>query len=215
MRGRAWHAALQWELSVRSWDESATQRRKRRGEKTHIHLDRTKKYKCARIRPWGIASFACFKNKGSLLNCGGFVQPCLTSWFLLLLKTDSLYERKQCRRWMCAWHLKAYWETSAKANTPQKWCVSMLCIVRLLHKLTHVSLTLTTVTLAPTPHPQLHLPPPFICTFIPSQPVKTNSLRDSSSGALIQPHLQTWTYFNGTLCNVETAIECSAFQHSA
>lgn len=73
MRGRAWHAALQWELSVRSWDESATQRRKRRGEKTHIHLDRTKAYTCARIRPKGIVPFACFKNKGILLNCGGFV----------------------------------------------------------------------------------------------------------------------------------------------
>lgn len=41
------------------------------------------------------------------------------------------------------------------------------------------------------------------------------SLHDSSSGALIQPHLQTWTHFNGTLCNLETAIECPAFQHSA
>lgn len=83
MRGRAWHAALQWELSVRSWDESATQRRKRRGEKTHTHLDRTKAYKCVRIRPRGIAAFVCLKNKG-LLNCGGFVQPCLTSRFLQL-----------------------------------------------------------------------------------------------------------------------------------
>lgn len=51
MRGRAWHAALRSELSVRSGDESATQRRKRRGEKTHIHLDGTKAYKVARIRP--------------------------------------------------------------------------------------------------------------------------------------------------------------------
>lgn len=57
----AWRWALQWELSVRSWDESATQRKKRRGEKTHICLDRTKAYKCVRIRPRGIASFARFK----------------------------------------------------------------------------------------------------------------------------------------------------------
>lgn len=89
MRGRAWHAALQWELSVRSWDESATQRRKRRGEKTHIHLDRTKKYKCARIRPRGIAPFAGFKNKGSLWSCAGSVHLVVPS----AAKSDN--ERKQ------------------------------------------------------------------------------------------------------------------------
>lgn len=32
-----------------------TQRRERRGEKTHAHLDGTKAYKCVRIRPGGIA----------------------------------------------------------------------------------------------------------------------------------------------------------------
>lgn len=39
---------------------------------------------------------------------------------------------------------------------------------------------------------------------VESQP----SLCDSGSGTLIQPQLQTWTHFNGTLCNLETAIEC-------
>lgn len=41
------------------------------------------------------------------------------------------------------------------------------------------------------------------------------SVRDSGSGTLIQPQLQTWTHFNSTLCNLETAIECPAFQHPA
>lgn len=38
------------------------------------------------------------------------------------------------------------------------------------------------------------------------------SLRDSGSGTFIQPQLQTWTHFIGTLCNLETAIERPAFQ---
>lgn len=41
------------------------------------------------------------------------------------------------------------------------------------------------------------------------------SLRDSGSGTLIQPHLQTWTHFNGALCSLETAIEFPAFQPRA
>lgn len=48
--GGAWHSDLRWEHSVRSWDESATQEGGKR-RKTHIGLDRTKAYKCARIRP--------------------------------------------------------------------------------------------------------------------------------------------------------------------
>lgn len=162
MRGRAWHAALQWELSVRSWDESATQRRKRRGEKTHIHLDRTKAYKCARIRPRGIAPFTCFKNKGSLLNCGGFVQHRLTSWFLPLLKTDSLYEWKQCRKWRCVWHLQVYRDISGKLFVPRNNPGVFSCCVCLFHKLTlwhiydFISDSFSHIPSTPAP-PRLHL----------------------------------------------------------
>lgn len=132
----AWRWALQWELSVRSWDESATQRKKRRGEKTHICLDRTKAYKCVRIRPRGIASFARLKknnpkNEGSLLRCGGFVQPPLTSWFMLWRKTEKqtaymlgnhtedggLFGIFMCTR------------TNQQNSLHRKsWCVSMLCM---------------------------------------------------------------------------------------
>lgn len=46
MKGRAWHVALLKELSVRSWDESATQRGEGEGgENTHT-LSQTKAYKC-------------------------------------------------------------------------------------------------------------------------------------------------------------------------
>lgn len=101
MRGRAWHAALQWELSVRSWDESATHGRKKRGEKTHTHLDRTKKYKCVITLGLHPEEFTCLKNRG-LLNCGGFVQPRLTSRFLQLYYKRADYEWKQCWKWRCA-----------------------------------------------------------------------------------------------------------------
>lgn len=131
-RGRAWRSALQWELSVRSWDESATQRRKRRGEKTHRHLDRTKAYKCARIRPRGIASFACFKNKGNLLNCRGFVQPCLTYWFVLLLKTDGLYEWKLSTKRRFALLLQVTWDILVKLLCPNNTGVFPCCVCLLL-----------------------------------------------------------------------------------
>lgn len=63
--------ALQQELSVRSWDESATHRR-REGEKAHTCLDGT--YRCARIRPREIGPFACLFVFFSW-NCGALYSP--------------------------------------------------------------------------------------------------------------------------------------------
>lgn len=45
MRGKAWQTELGWELPVRSWDESATQRRKsRRRENTYLDITKAKRY---------------------------------------------------------------------------------------------------------------------------------------------------------------------------
>lgn len=136
MRGRAWHAALQWELSVRSWDESATQRRKRRGEKTHIHLDRTKEYKCARIRPRGIAPFACCKNKGSLLNCGGFVQPRLNLLVPAATKNRQLIRMETAPKMEVCLAFIGIPGYIRKALFVQKNPGVFPCCVCLLHKLT-------------------------------------------------------------------------------
>ena len=109
------------------------------------------------------------------------------------------------------------------------------CCVRLLHRLTpeHIFDFIT--------GPFSHTPPQTFAPSLRGQPITAEdfflqpdkmtlallngitapaaeselSLRDSGSGTLIQPRLQTWTHFNGTLCNLETAIECPAFQHPA
>lgn len=76
-------AVLQRELTVRSWDESVTQRRRGEGEKTHIHLDRTKAYKCVRIWPRGISRFVCLKSLLHGFRAPGVSLRCLsvTTWF--------------------------------------------------------------------------------------------------------------------------------------
>lgn len=129
MKGRAWHAALQWELSVRSWDESATQRRKRKGEKTHIHLDRTKAYKCARIRPRGIAPFACFKNKGEsfelwrLCTAPSHLPVPAATKNRQLIRVETAPKMEVCLAFIGI--LGNIWKALCTKNP---WCVSMLCI---------------------------------------------------------------------------------------
>lgn len=150
MRGKAWHAALQWELSVRSWDESATYRRKRRGEKTHIHLDRTKAYKCARITPRGIAPFACFQKQEEAFELqrlygapSHLLVPAATkNRRLVWVKTAGNRGVSGIYR-----HSEIFQERSWHQNKP--WCVSMLCMsASQIDSLAHFGLYFR----PPTPH---------------------------------------------------------------